>query len=68
MGFLCCGLSVDLGLDDGVCELEMEMADSALQERYPIKEISNFFSFFGSFLVFIWDLEVVILDKDIYVN
>lgn len=43
MGFLCCGLSVDLGLDDGVCELEMEMADSALQERYPIKEISYFF-------------------------
>lgn len=56
MGFLCCGLSVDLGLDDGVCELEMEMADSALQERYPIKEISNFFFFlwlfFGVYLGF----------------
>jgi hypothetical protein len=45
MGFLCCGLCLDLGFDVGVCELEMEMADSALQERYPIKKSPIFFLF-----------------------
>jgi hypothetical protein len=37
---------------DGFFVLEMEMADSALQERYPIKKSPIFFSFLDSFGLF----------------